>query len=183
MENYSIEKIDTKGSLTVTFSVSVAKADGSFVNESMSVTKYRDVHPDLRTAFAPIPEMIKRLLEIPLVNCYGEKLVMEPHKIKFVDSEKYGPGVKFTLSLNGLGLSDEKIVISTPTYYKAAKLVHEDIHGKRGLNQLTQEEWQALESLKKEAFLYAYHNKCLQPTAEEAAAAAVNGGFDDEKEH
>lgn len=182
MEKYTIEKIDTKGSLTVTFSVSAAKADGGFVNETMTVTKYRDVHPDLKAAFKPIPEMIKRLLEMPLVNCYGEVLEMVPHKIKFIESDKYGSGVKFTASLNGLGLSDEKITISTPSYYKSAKLVHEDIHGKRGLNQLTQEEWQALEVLKREAFLYAYHNKCLQPTVDEAAKAAANGGFADEKE-
>lgn len=123
------------------------------------------------------------MLKLALVNCYGEKLTVSVRKIKFVDSEKQGRGVKFTLALTGFGLSDEKMSISTPTYYKKAKLVMKDQqHGDRAFNMLTEEELQQLERLKHEAFLYAHHNKCLQPTADEAAAAAAKGGFADELE-
>lgn len=180
MENYEVEKIDLKGSMTISYSFSVTKADGTFAKESLSVTKHREAHQDFKDAAKPVLDMIRRLVELPLVNCYGERLTVTPLKIKFLDSDKLGRGVKFTVALTGFGLSDEKITLSTPAYYKTAKLTMKDQHGTRAFNMLTEQEFEQLEKLKHEAFLYAHHNKCLQPTTDEALEAEANGGFADE---
>lgn len=47
---------------------------------------------------------------------------------------------------------------------------------------LTDEQYSIFKRLANEAFKYAYYGKREQPTVEEAAQAAENGGFADEEE-
>lgn len=180
IDNYDIEQINNNGCLTICYSVEVIKEDGAATWESIAATKQRRVHPDFAEAFKPIVEIIARMLEFPLINSYSEKLEVYPLKIRFVDSSKYGKGVRFTVRLSNFAESDEKITITTPTYYKLAKYTKEDSEGITPINELTAQEWLQLERLKKEAYLYAHKNKCLQPTLEEAAGAAEKGFADEQ---
>lgn len=151
-------------------------------SEEATIYRADKPHEDFREAFRPIADIAKEWLEMDLINAAGEDLHMSIVKIKYVQSEKCGSGVKITCSVSGLKYSDGSIKLETPTYYRGGRGEGTDQHGvKYNKQQLTNNQYSIFKKLANEAFKYAYYGKREQPTVTEAAQAAENGGFADEE--
>lgn len=85
--------------------------------EEATIYRADKPHEDFRKAHAPIADIAKEWLEMDLVNAAGEELHLNVKKIKYVQSKKYGVGIKLTCSVWNFTFSDDAIKIETPTYY------------------------------------------------------------------
>ena len=114
-----------------------------------NVTSKNDkVHPDFAAATMPLFDMILRFCEFS----QELKTRVVPKKITFSESEKAGRCVKITFFLR-LENSINGLQITTPKYTE----LETDIN-----NKLTEQELNALELLKDEAFNYAHGGKTAQ---------------------
>ena len=171
---YKPDEIETKEVSTIIIdydrigvSYYVRPYDGA--PEEATLFKANVPHEDFSSAFKAIQKIARKWLETTLINAEGQDLGFRVDKIKFVESAKKGRGVKIFGHIYGLTYSEGTIKIAMPTYYVDMEMISQD-------------DWRYLVNFRHEAFLYAYYNKCQQPTIEEAAEAELNGGFKDEEE-
>lgn len=177
MPPYKIFKIERKdGLIGVDYEVTPenSPAERCFIRRS-------DIpHEDFVEAFAPLYEMAKRFIEIPLV-IDDSTLLMSIRTVRFLQSKSLGNGISMTIELEGLPHAINTFKITTPKYFEIAAGAKLNRKGEAMPCQLlSPAEMEVIELLKEEAFKYAYFNKRQQPTVDEAQEAAENGGFRDE---
>lgn len=185
---YKPDEIETKEVSTIIIdydrigvSYYVRPYDGA--PEEATLFKANVPHEDFSSAFKPIQKIARKWLETTLINAEGQDLGFRVDKIKFVESAKKGRGVKIFGHIYGLTYSEGTIKIATPTYYVDGNGMGKLQNGEDvDMEMISQDDWRYLVNFRHEAFLYAYYNKCQQPTIEEAAEAELNGGFKDEEE-
>lgn len=140
---YNVNSIQFGNSIKIDYEIS--GEDSTLRN----VTSKDDmVHPDFTAAAQPLLDMILRFCEFD----QALKTRIAPKKITFSETEKAGRCVKITFVLR-LENSINGLQITTPKYTE----LETDIN-----NKLTEQEINALELLKDEAFNYAHGNKTAQ---------------------
>ncbi len=137
-------------------------------------------HEDLRKAWQGMKEVFADMWGMPLVDAStGEKLEYYIRSIKFVNSAKYGDGLKITAAERGLERIANDMTLTTVTFYRTAPMTTsvETPEGRRRIliEGLTPEQAAKMDALKMELFAYAHMGKKQQPTLEEAAQF-IEGG-------
>lgn len=140
---YNVNSIQFGNSIKIDYEISGEEST------LRNVTSKDDmVHPDFTAATQPLFDMIIRFCEFDPAL----KKRIAPKKVTFSKSEKAGRCVKITFILR-LENSINGLQITTPKYTEIVTDVN---------NQLTEQELNALELLKDEAFNYAHGNKTAQ---------------------
>lgn len=137
-------------------------------------------HQDFFEAAKPVLAIAKKWLEIPMETTEGKELKLKVDKIKFVESKKFGHGVKIKCRLCDLKYSDENISLQTPTYYTDGTGMGMDENHAYEKQKMTKAESNTFYRLAEEAFAYAYYGKREQPTVGEAQDAYEAGGWPEE---
>ena len=178
METFDVKYIAHSGGCTQ-IRYTVRPADGTPEENIISRTDLP--HEDFRKLWALLPTVAARLLEFPLENADGENLILKVTKVNFIDSTKNGYGMQLVVLVDGLALSQTPLQIVTHKFY--CNEVGRRHKGDRQIPQqiLEPNEKKLMESLKKEAFEYAYYGKRQQPTITEAQRAYERGGYPDER--
>lgn len=150
--------------------------------KSQSTSVWEEPHQDFMDSLMEMQALASRIIELPMVNSDGEECMMNIKNINFLKSDKYGRGVKFKLEVEGLSSSHDPVIINTPSFYERAPHFKESIVDEESypLQELDEQQIFSLQKMAMEAVKLVYYNKRKQPTIEEAAEAAENGGYADE---
>ena len=150
--------------------------------KSQSTSVWEEPHQDFMDSLMEMQALASRIIELPMVNSDGEECMMNIKNINFLKSDKYGRGVKFKLEVEGLSSSHDPVIINTPSFYERAPHFKESIVDEESypLQELDEQQLFSLQKMAMEAVKLVYYNKRKQPTIEEAAEAAENGGYADE---
>lgn len=150
--------------------------------KSQSTSVWEEPHQDFMDSLIEMQLLAQSMIELPMVNSDGEECMMNIKNIKFLKSDKYGRGVKFKLAVEGLSSSHDPVIINTPSFYERAPHCKENIVDEESypLQELDEQQLFSLQKMAMEAVKLVYYNKRKQPTIEEAAEAAKNGGYADE---
>lgn len=89
--------------------------------------------------------------------------------------------MQLVVLMDGFKNSSEPLMVVTRKFYTVAVDYYRDGNGKQiPLQMLLPKEVRLMESLKQEAFNYAYYCKREQPTVDEAQHAYESGAYPDE---
>lgn len=162
-EHYEVKFILAKGgNIKIRYSVSPSGA----APEENIVSRGDKPHEDFRRVWGKLPDIARRMLEMPLENEDGEELNIQIVKVNFPEHNDFGRGMQLVVLLSGFSTFKKPLQVTTHKYYS---------------QELLPDEIKTMLELKKEAFDYAYHCKREQPTVDEAQAAYEAGGYPDEK--
>lgn len=179
MENYEVKFIIRKGGNTkVRYTVNPTDAEP----EENIISRGDVPHEDFRKLWELLPTVARRMLEFPLTNEEGQKLDVWVTKVNFLIHKDFGEGMQLVVLMAGFKNFTNALQVVTNKFYRAAADYIDDGTGKQiPLQQLLPHEIKLMESLKKEAFNYAYYCKREQPTVDEAQHAYERGKYPDEK--
>lgn len=172
-------KIDEKSQKT-TVSYGVNYSNGRTRRQSTSL--YDKPHGDFTRWLVAMQVMAKSMIELPIQNKDGEVVILNIRSIIFLDSNKYGYGVKFKIAITGLTDSVDPVIIDSPKYFAIAPHYKSIPYTKATvpMQELSWEDKQQLICIAREAIYFAFYGKREQPTLDEAAEAVKNGGYADE---
>ena len=179
MEEFEVKFVVRKGGNTkVRYTVKPADAEP----EESIVSRADVLHEDFRKLWAYLPTVARRMLEFPAENEDGRPLHMWITKVNFVSHKDFGDGMQLVVLMDGFKNSSEPLMVVTRKFYTAPVDYRRDSNGKQiPLQMLLPNEVRLMESLKQEAFYYAYCCKREQPTIDEAQRAHENGAYPDEE--
>lgn len=178
-ENYEVKFIAQKGgSIKVRYTVRPVDAEP----EENIISRSDRAHEDFRKLWDLLPGVARRMLEFPLLNEEGKYLDVWVTKVNFPVHKDFGEGMQLVVLAAGFKNFANALQIVTHKFYKTAIDYIDDGTGKQiPLQQLLPNEIKLMESLKEEAFNYAYHCKREQPTVDEAQRAYEQGAYPDEE--
>ena len=178
MEEFEVKFIIRKGGSTkVRYTVKPTDAEP----EESIVSRADVLHEDFRKLWALLPGVARRMLEFPAKNEDDLPLHMWVTKVNFVFHKDFGDGMQLVVLMDGFKNSPEPLMVVTRKFYTAAVDYYRDGNGKQiPLQMLLPKEVRLMESLKEEAFNYAYYCKREQPTVDEAQHAYESGAYPDE---
>lgn len=178
-EHYEVKFILAKGgNIKIRYSVAPSGA----APEENIVSRGDKPHEDFRRVWGKLPDIARRMLEMPLENEDGEELNIQIVKVNFPEHNDFGRGMQLVVLLSGFSTFKKPLQVTTHKYYSQAP-EYIDLPSGRAIHcqELLPDEIKTMLELKKEAFDYAYHCKREQPTVDEAQAAYEAGGYPDEK--
>ena len=180
VQNFNVLSIRFHGRHWITVSYEINYNDDRVKSQSTSV--WEEPHQDFMDSLIEMQLLAQSMIELPMVNSDGEACMMNIKNISFLKSDKYGRGVKFKLEIEGLSSSHDPVIINTPSFYERAPHFKENIVDEESypLQELDEQQIFSLQKMAMEAVKLVYYNKRKQPTIEEAAEAAENGGYADE---
>ena len=178
MEKFEVKFIIRKGGSTkVRYTVKPTDAEP----EESIVSRADVLHEDFRKLWALLPGVARRMLEFPAKNEDDLPLRIWVTKVNFVSHKDLGDGMQLVVLMDGFKNSSEPLMVVTRKFYTAAVDYYRDGNGKQiPLQMLLPKEVRLMESLKEEAFNYAYYCKREQPTVDEAQHAYESGAYPDE---
>lgn len=179
-ERYEVKFILAKGgNIKIRYSVSPSGA----APEENIVSRGDRPHEDFRKVWDKLPNIARRMLELPLENADGQELNIQIVKVNFPEHNDFGKGLQLVVLLSGFNTFKKPLQVTTHKYYRFATECIDLPSGQTiPCQQLLPDEIKTMIELKKEAFDYAYHCKREQPTIDEAQSAYENGAYPDEKE-
>lgn len=178
IEDYRVYSIKIDGAITIDYSF---KKFNEYSGKAVKIKLYDKPHEDFYKALDGIKECFYQMIGFPMAEAEtGQKLNVIVDKVTFVDSAKNGEGMKITASVYGIEQHDKPTVLTTlPFYHTGLREISAiEINGcriARYTQQLSSAQIDAMNRMKKEAFLFAYYGKKLQPTLEEAAQLTLIG--------
>ena len=177
---FNVLSIRFSGRVWTTVSYEIHYRDDKEKSQSTSV--WEEPHKDFMDSLIEMQLLAQSMIELPMVNSDGEECMMNIKNINFLKSDKYGRGVKFKLAVEGLSSSHDPVIINTPSFYERAPHFKKNIVDEESypLQELDEQQLFSLQKMAMEAVKLVYYNKRKQPTIEEAAEAAENGGYADE---
>lgn len=180
VQAFNVLNIRFSGRHWITVSYEIHYNDDRVKSQSTSV--WEEPHHDFMDSLIEMQLLAQSMIELPMVNSDGEECMMNIKNINFLKSDKYGRGVKFKLEVEGLSSSHDPVIINTPSFYERAPHFKESIVDEESypLQELDEQQIFSLQKMAMEAVKLVYYNKRKQPTIEEAAEAAENGGYADE---
>ena len=180
VQAFNVLNIRFSGRHWITVSYEIHYNDDRVKSQSTSV--WEEPHQDFMDSLMEMQALASRIIELPMVNSDGEECMMNIKNINFLKSDKYGRGVKFKLEVEGLSSSHDPVIINTPSFYERAPHFKKNIVDEESypLQELDEQQLFSLQKMAMEAVKLVYYNKRKQPTIEEAAEAAENGGYADE---
>lgn len=180
VQAFDVLSIRFSGRHWITVSYEIHYNDDRVKSQSTSV--WEEPHQDFMDSLMEMQALASRIIELPMVNSDGEECMMNIKNISFLKSDKYGRGVKFKLEIEGLSSSHDPVIINTPSFYEHAPHFKKNIVDEESypLQELDEQKLFSLQKMAMEAVKLVYYNKRKQPTIEEAAEAAENGGYADE---
>ena len=177
---FDVHSIRFSAHSNITVSYEINYSDEKYKSQSTSIIE--EPHVDFMKSLIDMEFMAKSMIELPMANKDGEECMLNITAINFLKSPKYGIGVKFKLAVEGLTNSKDPVIIYSPSFYENGphhkkNILNEELYP---LQELDWPQLLKLQRMAKEAIKLVYYNKRKQPTLEEAAEAAANGGYADE---
>lgn len=185
-EAYEVKFILAKGgNIKIRYSVSPTDA----APEENIISRGDKPHEDFRRAWEKLPDIARRMLEIPLENAGGQELKIQIVKVNFPEHNDFGEGLQLVVLLSGFSTFKKPLQVTTHKYYRHAPEYIDLPTGQTApcqeltppCQELTPDEIKTMIELKQEAFAYAYYCKREQPTVDEAQAAYERGAYPDEE--
>ena len=180
VQAFNVLNIRFSGRHWITVSYEIHYNDDRVKSQSTSV--WEEPHQDFMDSLIEMQLLAQSMIELPMVNQDGEACMLNIKSISFLKSDKHGRGVKFKLAVEGLSSSHDPVIINTPSFYEHGPHSKKNILGEElyPLQELDEQQLFSLQKMAMEAVKLVYYNKRKQPTIEEAAEAAENGGYADE---
>ncbi len=177
---FNVLSIRFSGRVWTTVSYEIHYRDDKEKSQSTSV--WEEPHQDFMDSLIEMQILAQSMIELPMVNQDGEACMLNIKSISFLKSDKHGRGVKFKLAVEGLSKSKDPVIINTQSFYEHGPHSKKNILGEElyPLQELDDQQVASLQKMAMEAVKLVYYNKRKQPTLEEAAEAAENGGYADE---
>lgn len=175
--NYSVSSIKLDGAVTIDYTVT--KLNG--MQKKFRVTSYEKPHEDFRNALMEIKECFNQMIGFPLVNqTTGEKLKVYIKKITFMAKPSNGRGMKLQAVIHGIENHYDETIATTLPFFEIGlgktTVMTKDGEKEIHFQQLTANQFAAMEKMSREAFAFVYYNKKEQPTLEEAAELVAEQG-------
>lgn len=177
---FDVHSIRFGSSLNVAVDYDVYYANGRHKRQNTTVLE--EPHEDFMNSLIDMQHLAQTIIELPLQNENGYDCILNIKSISFLESEVYGDGVKFKLAVEGMTNSKDPVIINSPSYFTSAPHRIRNIATGEDfpLQELDALQLSKLTMMAVEAVKLVYYNKRKQPTLDEAAKAAENGGYADE---
>lgn len=178
-EHYEVKFIAAKGgAIKIRYSVSPTGA----APEENIISRGDRPHEDFRNVWYKLPDIARRMLELPLENAEGQELKIQVVKVNFPEHNDFGEGLQLVVLLSGFSTFKKPLQVTTHKYYRHAPEYLESPSGQNmPCQELLPDEIKTMIELKQEAFAYAYYCKREQPTVDEAQTAYERGAYPDEE--
>ena len=115
---FDVHCIRFSSNFHVTVAYDVYYADGR--HKGQNTTVLEEPHEDFMERIGEMQCLAQAIIELPLINENEYDCILNIKSINYLDSDKYGSGVKFKLAVEGLVNSKDPVIINTPSYYTSA---------------------------------------------------------------